>query len=426
MAPRTFEIRGVGVCIVFVMQALSVDTFLSLSLEVREFIDALVRRNGALEEEVARLRARNGELEGRLAKNSHNSSQAPSSDGPEVPRTKSLRKKSGRNPGGQKGHEGQTLTRVDNPDCVITHSPIRCSECNSELVGPGFIEESRQVFDLPKIRLYVTEHRIESRDCPCCGTQNRGEFPNGVTEGVSYGPKASALALYLMNQQFLPSARTGQLFRDLFGQGISEGTLYQMQHKCFENLHDVVEETIKQEAIDTELAHFDETGVRCEKRNFWMHVASGLLFTYYAISAKRGRRAMEEIGILPNFTGIAVHDCWKAYFTYSQCKHSLCNAHLERELTFIEAHEKERWAAKMKNLLLDINAKVTRWKNNGRTRLGQGAVENFELDYGRILAAGFRYHRGLENLVSTGRRGRKNSGQVKIFSTASTNTGHQS
>jgi transposase len=369
-----------------------------------------MEENRQLRRRVEELEREVQELKGRLSKTSQTSHKPPSSDGPQRPKTKSSRESSGRKPGGQVGHQGSTLKKSETPDKVVEHLVKRCEQCSADLSGAeGKSVEGRQVFEIPHIRLEVTEHRIEEKECACCGHMNRSRFPKDVVEVVSYGNRVRALAIYLMNQQLIPYDRAAQLFSDLFGQGISKGTLHEIQKECAEALEFVVETHIKTMAIKAELAHFDETGVRCEGKNHWLHVAAGLIFTYYAVHSKRGRKAIEAIGILPSFCGIAVHDCWGPYFHYKQCRHSLCNAHIVRELTFVHEQEKEPWAGKMKKLLYDIHKKVKRWKSKRRTHLGAGTLESFQQQYDRLINSGLRLHEKKAQLVVQARakRGRK-------------------
>jgi hypothetical protein len=139
---------------------------------------------------VRQLEQRVQELERRLApkaQNSSNSHRPPSRDGlPNKPRPKSLRTRSGRKPGGQPGHHGQTLERVEKPDHIQMHRLSVCPECGGGGLDrePVLDYESRQVFDLPPQPLQVTEHRAEIKDCPHCGDTVRAEFPAGVKAPV--------------------------------------------------------------------------------------------------------------------------------------------------------------------------------------------------------------------------------------------------
>ena len=175
--------------------------------------------------EIARLNARIEELEARLNTNSRNSSKPPSSDGLAKPAPKSLRRKSGRKPGGQAGHPGSTLAQVTDPDEVIRHEPGACGGCGAGLTAaPQVGVERRQVFDLPPVTVRVTEHQVVTRWCRC-GQVSRGVAPDGVNAPVQYGSRITAIILYLYMGQFLSKKRTAQALSELFGTPVSEGTV---------------------------------------------------------------------------------------------------------------------------------------------------------------------------------------------------------
>ena len=246
-------------------------------------------------------------LEDPLAKNSRNSSKPPSSDGFKKPSPKSLRKKGKRKSGGQPGHTGHTLKRVETPDHTQVHHVEECECCRRSLADqPAQSVEKRQVHDLPVLRLIVTEHQAEIKQCSC-GHLNKATFPEGVHAPVQYGPGVKAAAVYLKNYQFLPFERTCELLGDLFGCGISEGTLANILAGCAQRLKDPLL-SIKEHIEQASVAHFDESGSRVESKLWWLHSASTANATYYDIHRKRGSEAMDDIGILPDFTGRAVYD----------------------------------------------------------------------------------------------------------------------
>ena len=276
------------------------------------------------------------DLQARLSKNSRNSGKPPSSDGYNKPnRTNSLRK-SGQNPnGGQLGHTGHTPERSETPDHTETYKPGECAECGTSLedvVAVG--EEERQVYDIPAIRIEVTAHRAEIKICPGCGTENRGEFPENVERGVRYGTGIKTWATYFGNQHHIPLERTAQIIEDLIGHGISEGSLLKASEELFECIrpsNEVTAELLRH----AEVLNADETGLRVKGKLHWLHVASSGLLTHYNVHEKRGKEAMDAAGILGEFQGTMLHDHWKSYFAYENCRHGLCNSHHLRELAFI-------------------------------------------------------------------------------------------
>jgi len=293
-------------------------------------------------------------LEDQAAKNSNNSSKPPSSDGFKRQRkTKSLRKKSGKKPGGQAGHKGSNLKMIDNPDDVIVHPIESCQYCRQSLKDVSVFDyDKRQVFDLPVMKLFTVEHRAEIKECPCCHKMNSAAFPVAVTHKTQYGTVIKSFASYLKNYQLLPYDRIAGLFEDLFGHRISVGTIVNFTRKCYQYL-ETFEETVKEKLINSKILNLDESGMSVLGLRHWFHVASNPAFTYYYYHRKRGREAMDEMGILPFFKGIKVHDHFKPYLHYGGL-HSFCNAHHLRELSFIHERYGQEWALDMIKLLCRI------------------------------------------------------------------------
>ncbi len=331
------------------------------------------------------LTARIKELEDQRATDSHNSSKPPSSDRFGGRRTKSLRKPSGKLSGGQPGHPGSTLRQTEHPDQVVVQSPADCGGCGRSLAGVvAETIEKRQVVELPPLRLDVVEHQAERKRCPGCGRLNTGQFPAGVTQPVQYGPRLQGFLVYLMVYQLLPSERTQELVRDLFGQGPSEGTLHPAVQRCSGQLEGI-ETAIKRALQGAPVGHVDETGLYVGGRREWLHVFSTSRLTHYARHTKRGKVAPDEIGILPRFQGRAVHDGWKSYFQYA-CAHALCNAHHLRELTFLEEQQGQAWAGTLGALLGRMQATVVAARAAGRDQLEPPTIQALEAEYDRIVA----------------------------------------
>jgi len=279
-----------------------------------------------LQDHVSALQSRIKELENRLATNSRNSGKPPSSDGPGVkPHPKGQRTPSGRKPGGQPGHPGSTLRLVEAPDEVKVYAPAHCRECGESLAQVAATrKERRQVVDLPVLKARVVEHQVETKCCPGCGVETSAEFPEGVAGPAQYGPGIAAFAVYLNQAQLMPLERTCEVLDEVFDCPIAEGTLESAVGRCHEQLAET-EAAIKRGVEEAGVAHFDETGLNVDGRSFWLHVASTPSLTFYAVHKKRGREAMEEIGVLPRFAGRAVHDGLPSYWQYGQCAHALCN-----------------------------------------------------------------------------------------------------
>jgi transposase len=378
--------------------------FDSLPEPVRAYIRYLEATVEQQQVRIQQLEVRVHELEARLSKNSSNSSKPPGSDGFKKGKTQSLRGKTDKKQGAQPGHVGKGLAQVSNPDQIITHTPGSCQECGCNLdYVDGACVERRQVIDIPEPQIEVTEHQVLEKKCPCCGERNRGTFPNNIKGPVQYGERVQALTAYFSHQHFIPADRVCQIFEDVFGLPISPGTCSNIDEKLYRHLESF-SQGIKAHLLAAKVLHLDETGMRCKKKLHWVHVASSNLATLYTIHAKRGKVAMDEAGILPNFQGTGVHDHWFPYFSFEQMTHGLCNAHHLRELTFIHEQEKEDWAKQMKDLL--IFAKTEAEKHVEQQALPQVILKQIKEKYDQILAVGFEYHALLPPLP-VGKRGRQ-------------------
>lgn len=351
--------------------------------ELKQIIAELERENSILKERLLR-------LEAMLNKNSRNSSKPPSSDGFKKV-IKGLRSQSNKKAGGQQGHKGNTLTMVSNPDNSVYHKVEHCKECGKNLTGIGTQSyEKRQVFDIPSINIKVTEHLAEIKTCPVCSTKNKADFPEHIQQPVQYGERILTWIIYLMNYQLLPYKRTAEIFEDLFGHGLSEGTLNNINARFYDNL-ERFEDELKNELLNQKAINFDETGYYFNTKRNWLLSASTKNLTYYHPHTKRGSEAMDSMGILPNFKGIAIHDFWKSYLTFN-CSHALCNVHHLRDLIFCHEQEGSAWAQKMKDFLLDVKTEVDKAKQDEKTSLELYQIIKFKQQYNEILKEGQKEH----------------------------------
>ena len=175
---------------------------------------------------VGQLAGRVQALEDQVGKNSRNSGKPPSSDGLSKPAPKSLRKRHGKKSGGQPGHEGHSLKVVAHPDHEIVHAVKACTHCQTNLEQvKASGHEKRQVFDLPPLRVEVTEHRAEIKSCPVCGQENKASFPVDVTQPVQYGSGVKELAVYLNQYQMIPLDRVRETFEDVFAHPLSASVI---------------------------------------------------------------------------------------------------------------------------------------------------------------------------------------------------------
>lgn len=335
--------------------------------------------NAALRGMVEALRAEVAELRGRLGQNSRNSSKPPSSDSPFVkPAPRSLRGKSGRKPGGQPGHPGSALALVDKPDQRVRHEPGPCTGCGADLARAAEVGmERRQVFDLPPMRVRVTEHQLIARRC-ACGMTTCGVAPEGVSAPVQYGPRIAAIILYLYAGQFLSKKRTAQALAELFGTPVSEGTVATVTRRAAEGLGEFLG-LVKERIAGSEVAGFDETGLRVAGRLHWVHCARTGKYTLITCHPKRGGEGIDAAGVLGRFRGVAVHDAWAPYDSYVDAEHQLCCAHALRELTAVaETAGPDAgwcWATQASDALLAIQQLVAGAIANGASVLDPAALD---------------------------------------------------
>lgn len=339
-----------------------------------------------------------------LERNSRNSSKPPSSDrnnltNPPKPNPKSQRKRSGKKPGGQPGHKGSTLEMVDNADHILDckiEPGTRCKTCGTILpegpCGSSDCEpEVRQIFELPAIKLEVTEYRAERIICPVCDSLNVAPFPQEVKARAQYGANLKATAIYLASYQLIPYERLGELFRDLFQCPLSQGTLANFIKAGGRQTATAVK-FIEAQIKQSDTVHADETGCRVHGMRQWLHVASTSLYTTYMIHPKRGFEALQDFGILEQFTGNLVHDFYSPYYKLLLCRHFQCIVHILRELTYIHEEMNQNWAKEMKDLLLE--AKKLRERENQRMPgqrkvIGEQTRRRIQMLYVDIIVDGY-------------------------------------
>lgn len=358
---------------------------------VVELLNAQEERHQAV---VAKLEARIAELEKRLGKNSSNSSKPPSSDG--LKRTRSLRSNnSGRKPGGQPGHPGQRLHPSATPDVVIDLPPGSCPQCQDDLSAqPVESEEVRQVFELPSIKLRVTEYRAQRKRCPTCGKLISAEFPAGVHAPTQYGASMQAAMSYLQAWQLLPHERVAQVCEDLFGHRPSAGSIVRSVVKSSAQMQPAVEQ-IATALSQAPVLHADETGVRCAGKTHWLHVASTPELTLYSHSEKRGLEGISAAGVLPEYRNWAMHDFWGPYDKLAHCKHIRCNAHLLRELKSC-AEDGHKWAAELASTLVAMKQARDQALENAAPRVDPRRREELETHYDQWIETGLRAHPAVE------------------------------
>jgi transposase len=362
-------------------------------------LDELSARIGLLEADNARLdaenealRAENAELRRRLGLSSKNSSKPPSSDGLDKPPATSMRIRSGRKPGKQPGSGGTALLQVPVADAEIDHYPPSCGNCGDRLdpvAGPAGDPVVRQVFDVPEVRVRVTAHLLHLLTCAGCGAGTRAVAPAGVTAPAVYGPTVTMLAGYLAAQHHIPVARVSEILADLAGVEVSAGWVMTACARMAAAV-EPANEAIKDAITAAPVAHFDETVTRVAGRNHWLHAAAtGRLTAYHIDEHGRAVASMTAFGILPRFTGVAVHDAYSGYDGFTTCTHALCNAHILREATGISEYDPharaDGWADELVNLLGNAHRWVAHWHARNHTGLPEFKLEDLSARYDDLV-----------------------------------------
>jgi transposase len=341
-----------------------------------------------MQEQIAGLAQQVKALQDRLGKNSRNSSLPPSSDR-FVRQPKSLRHKSEKKPGGQQGHPGTSLPFCETPDEVIEHRVTVCASCEHDLREvEACVTLRRQVVDIPAPRLLVQEHRAQHKQCPRCQYLTLAAFPPTVTAPIQYGPRIGAIAVYLTQQQLLPLERTCEALGDLLGVHMSEGTVGELIQRTAAQLAPI-EQQIKEALKQAAVIHQDETSVSVAGKRYWEHVTSTASLTHYQVHQSRGHEALDAIGILPEFSGISIHDGWGSYFLYD-CEHALCVVHLLRELVFQAEEQGAVWAAELIDLLLCMKQATQDAREQGKRWLDLLEVLDWERAFLHWLDEGDR------------------------------------
>jgi transposase len=366
------------------LQTLTKDELIDKIINLDEKLEKLEKVIHEKDKIIKDLNERLKRQDERLKRHSQNSSKPPSADQyARQPKPQSERKKSGKKPGGQPGHKGITLQPTEEPDIIKNYGIDQCESCAHDLSNIQATHTVRQEIDIPPVKPIITEHHIASKTCPQCKkTSTVG--PAHLTQAIQYGQRVKTLASYLHYDQLIPLQRIQNMFADVFSLSMSEGTIVNMHEELFRNL--VTNEVATHEQLlQNHSLHFDETGVFINGKLHWLHSASANAATAYFVHHNRGAKAIDAFNILPRFTGVAVHDHWKSYFTYDQAKHSLCNAHHLRELRGIFENYHQPWAQEMRQHLLRINQSVADAKVAFQADLPKDLLEGFSQVYDAIL-----------------------------------------
>ncbi|KAF0993613.1 IS66 family transposase [Geobacillus sp. TFV-3] len=347
-------------------------------------IETLIRENEQLRQENQQLKTRIAELEARTKKNSTNSHLPPSSD--RFAAKSPSRQSSQKQPGGQPGHRGTTLRQVPNPDHRVLHRVTQCKGCGHSFkhVAPLQVD-IRQVFDLPVVRMEVTQHEREVKGCPKCHLVQQAEFPFYVTNHVQYGPSITSLVLYWNHAQLIPCERVTEMVKALVDHSMSAGTVVNMTRRWLPVFEAALEE-MEAALLASKTLHVDETSLRVNGKNQWVHVASTVKVTRYGLHRSRGKQATDDIGILPRYKGTMVHDAYSVHPMYTEASHALCHAHHLRELRAYTELYGHSWSKEMSEALLKMKQAV----ENAGGALPEEEVRYWEAVYDELPANGRR------------------------------------
>lgn len=376
-------------------------TIESLNQNIQSQIETIEK----LTEEIA-------DLKEKLNKDSHNSSKPPSSDGYKKPSPKSLRPKSDKKAGGQKGHKFSNLPTPKKIDRAISHYPTKCLKCPMFEKCKGTIcvpAEKRYTVDVI-VKTDVVEHTAYRMNaCAMEGGMPKAEFPNGVNAHIQYGENLSSLIVNL-SMDGLSADHIHKTIGKMFDIPLSQGTVINKVEKCASLVAPVISK-IKKELLKSEVLNFDETGVKVNGKIQWVHSSSSPYFTYLTLSEKRGKEGMDENGVLPLFKGIAVHDCWKPYWKYENVTHSICGVHILRELVgVIENNPLQSWAKIFRDMLYELYRLKKSYMYCKRERLDSCYLDYYSQKYDEIIEIARK-----ENpppISTEQKRGRKKKGKV--------------
>jgi transposase len=357
-------------------------------IELEASLAELAAENQALRDRIAH-------LEAELNLNSENSSKPPSADPVKPRQSRAERRASaraaGRRQGKQPGASGANLARRT-PDETINHAPVCCGSCGDDLAGAEVVGEvRRQVLEIPEVRVRVSDHVAERRRC-ACGHETVATFPPEARAPVCC-PEVRALAIYLMDRQHLPLERTAELLGELLGElldaPVSTGWLCSVQQEAAGKLALFIT-MLKGRLAEAPVVHADETGTRVGLTKRWVHTLATNLLTLLVVHPKPSVEALEDIGVLGDYTGTVVHDGWAPYEVFEGATHAQCGAHLLRHLTSVgETPAFATWCAEMTEILLSAKAASEVAADEGRPRVGPSTAAGLRRRYQSCLDDAF-------------------------------------
>ena len=269
----------------------------------------------------------------------------------------------------------ESVTRVKVEQCDVCGEVLTDTPCEHV--------ERRTKIDI--VFEKVVEHvDAEVKVCPTCESTVKGRFPKGMQGALQYGEGLKAFAINLLVGQMVALNRVQKLIKAMIGTVIAEATLLKYVLRLHQALEGWEQQSVDQ-LLRAQALHVDETSLRVDQKNHWIHVYSGEEITLKFLHRKRGKEAIEAINIIPRYGGTIIHDCWSSYLSYDHCGHGLCGSHLLRELTFIIDAHHYNWAINMKRLLQETCVLVAKRK---RKKLTANEYGNLQKRYRNILTRG--------------------------------------
>lgn len=335
-----------------------------------------------LNKDITSLKAENKRLRNMIDKDSSNSSKPPSTDGfKEIPNS---RVKTGKRPGGQKGHKGATLKLFPNPTKIVTHKK-KCG-CGGKV---NYTDQftAKQAVDIV-ITTNIVEHRAYSGTCTCCGKCVQNKFPENLKNPVNYGENSKSLATLLTMEGAVSIGRTVQILEEITGGLIkfSHGTIANFHRELSRKLAPAMLE-IKDNLFASPVLCKDETGIKINGEQHWFHVTSNDFYTFYLAHKKRGKDADFAINILNDFSGTLMHDHLIGLYHF-KCSHAECNAHGLRYLKSAHQQQDREWAVEMISFLVEVHRKRKALLENGESAFATSEVAAYFTRYDEILENG--------------------------------------
>jgi len=326
--------------------------------------------------EITKLKEENVALKEIIKKNSGNSSKPPSSDG--FVKIANSRERTGKKPGGQRGHKGHKVEFYAKPTKIIEMKKQNC-ECGGKIEYINGSYTKKQFVDV-EIKTNITEYREYRGICGCCGHAVFNRSP--LKDSITYGSKLKSLSNMLSVEGNVSINRIRQMLSEISGGllKLSEGTVCKWNKDLSKLLAPSIN-TIREKLLVSPVLHKDETGIWVAKKMNWLHVLSNDKYSLFYADKKRGKDADIEEGVLSAFKGVLVHDNLKSLYHFT-CTHAECNAHILRYLKGIIESKERKWAKDMIDFLLDAKAAVE------EKSLNPAEILDFHKRYDEILESG--------------------------------------